>query len=255
VALPLLFVSNRTKIHLKNGRIVSPQFLSSRETYIEVDSSSISGSYYLYDLLSIKTKSGSVSIDIDPKPVGRVPAPAVFVLNSRSGSVDVQYPASGTNIPSRDYRTTIISQDGSISGRYLHGTNTVVESRSASIGIEVLPYAADDNPSTLHTKSRSGSSKIEVLSPYLNFRSPIKRLSSTHIAESGQLVLTYPDEWEGKLSGQTTSGSLNLRGSALRVIERGSRGGGHYIVAEKGDGESTMKFNTRSGSVDALVGF
>jgi hypothetical protein len=249
-------VKNSTVVSIKSGGVTAYPFVSSRKTYINSNSGSISGSYGLYDVLSIRSTSGSISVDVDPKEIDKDhPAPAVFSVHSNSGSVRVDFPFAGADIPERDYHSNIISQDGSINGRYIHGSQTSLESQSASIDVSLLPYSADDYPSTLHTKSNSGSQKIDLLSPYDNPGSSIKRLSSTHSVSSGQLVLSYPDEWEGKLSGQTSSGSLNLRGNDLEIIEQGSRGGGKYVVAKKGDGESVMKFNTQSGSVDANIGF
>jgi len=251
-----LIVTGAAEIVLTSGSLFSKRLISSRETRIDVGSGSVSGSYNLYDLLSIKTSSGSISVDINPKPVDdEHPAPAVLLVHSRSGTVNIQYPVATAEIPDRDYRTTVVSQYGSVGGKLLHGRHTAIETQSSSINVQVLPYAADQYPSTLNTKSTSGSTRLELLSPYKYAGTAMARLSSTHTTVSGQLVLDYPDEWEGKISGQTRSGSLKLSGSDVNVIDQGSSGGGHYIVAKKGDGNSALKFSAQSGSVDATVGF
>jgi len=181
------------------------------------------------------------------------PKPAELVVHSQSGSVSVK--VSGLDIPKREYRTNVISKGGSIHGSYIHGKQTIIESSSGSIGVDILPYSANDYESTLFTKSNSGSQKITVLSPYFNPGTSIARLKSTHIGSSGQLQLKYPQEWEGRISGQTSSGSLTLKGRNVEIIKFGSRGGGKYVIAKKGEGDSALQFDIHSGSVDATIGF
>jgi len=251
-----LVVQNTTKISLESGALTVNPFISSRKTYIEMGSSSISGEYSLYDVLSIQSKSGSMNVDVKPKKADPdSPQPAVLEMRSKSGSINVQFPPHGGEVPEREYHTTVVSSSGTINGRFLHGKHSVLETSSSTITADILPYSADDYASTLHTRSASGSQKINVLSPYFDPRTTIARLSSTHFTSSGTLSLIYPDEWEGELSGRTSSGSLSLRGRDVRIIDQGSSGGGKYIVAEKGDGESKLRFNTKSGSVNAVVGF
>jgi hypothetical protein len=250
-----LSVQNTTEIKLASGQLTSHPFINSRKTYIDTDSNSVSGEYALYDILQIHSKSGSISVDVEPKAAdSNHPKPAKLVVKSQSGSVNVNYPIAGTEIPEREYHTAVVSTGGSISGRYLHGKSTTIQSSSASLDVEILPYAADKLASSLYTKSISGSQKIRLLSPYLDPGTAITRLSSTHTVGSGQLTLQYPEEWEGRLSGQTTSGSLLVYGRGVKVIESGSRGGGKYILAKKGNGDSTLKFDTQSGSVRVGVG-
>jgi hypothetical protein len=249
-----MIVKNTTEISLNTGGLSAHPFVSSRKTYINGGSNSISGDYGLYDLLSIRSQSGSVSIGVEPKEADKEePKPAVLTVHSGSGSIRVQ--TSQMNIPEREYRTTVIAQDGTISGSYLHGTLTDIESASASIDVDILPYSADGYASTLLTKSASGSQKVNLLSPYTDTGKAIARLKSTHVVASGQLQLAYPDAWEGQIEGRTSSGSLTLQGRDVDIIEQGSKNGGKYVVAKKGDGASSMKFDTQSGSVQASIGY
>lgn len=83
----------------------------------------------------------------------------------------------------------------------------------------------------------------------------LKDMKSLHTAQSGTLVVSYPREWEGKITGETTSGSLSLKGEDVDIIEEGGRGSGRYVVAEKGDGEGKLEFRSQSGSADVRIGF
>ncbi|WEW55278.1 hypothetical protein PRK78_000707 [Emydomyces testavorans] len=66
---------------------------SSREIIVHKTSDGIWGRYPLYDLLSMSTTSGSISIVIDPKPAdpNNPTKPAKVVLRSGSGSISVQF--------------------------------------------------------------------------------------------------------------------------------------------------------------------
>ncbi|KAF2432023.1 hypothetical protein EJ08DRAFT_659376 [Tothia fuscella] len=251
-----LSVDNTTEISLKSGGLTAQPFIKSRKTYIDSKSNSISGTCPLYDLLSIRSQSGSISINVEPQKVDKEhPEPAVLIVQSKSGSVNINFPSIGGEIPVRDYQTTIVTTGGSIQGRYIHGTRTLIETQSARIDVSIVPLAANSSASTLSTKSQSGSQSIRLLSPHLDPGTSMNRLSSTHTALSGKLELSYPDEWEGRVAGQTKSGSLSVHGSGLSIIEQGSRGGGKYIVAKKGEGDSVIRLKTLSGSADVGVGF
>jgi uncharacterized protein involved in type VI secretion and phage assembly len=101
----------------------------------------------------------------------------------------------------------------------------------------------------------SGASSIELLRPYNEHENALKRISSSHSARSGQLQLRYPDEWQGSIFGEARSGSLSLRGRDVRMIDQSTGAGKKYVHAQKGHGESTLKFDIESGGVDAIIGY
>ena len=71
-------VSNQANINLESGGLYTHTFISSK-TRIDLGSGSTSGTYALRDLLSVKTTSGSISVEVEPKEADRKhPAPAVF---------------------------------------------------------------------------------------------------------------------------------------------------------------------------------
>lgn len=222
----------------------------SRKRRIDTGSQAIAGDFDLYDLLSIRSYSGSISIGVHPQPADEEnPVPAELLINSYSGKVSVDFPAFSA--PERDYRISIDSKHGAVGGNVLHGHMTSVVSQSARIEMQFTPYATGDYSSTLRTASQSGAQHITVTSPVKDIGKAITHMSSVHSTMSASLGLWYPREWEGTIEGHTGSGSLNLHGGNLDIIRRGSyHNSGHYILAKKGNGNSTLTFHTGSGSAD-----
>lgn len=244
-----------TIINLRQGRLVSDAFGSSRETYIDTRSSSISGTFNLHDLLSIKSRSGSVSVDINPRPAreGQTAMPAVLEVESRSGSVQVRYPANESNIPDRDYRTNIDSRSGSVRAKILHGSETKIKIRSGRLDAQILPFGIKGVSSSLITELRSGHTSVDVLKPR-GHGDPLSRMASSHSVRSGGMDLRYPDEWNGTIYGDARSGSVSVRGRGVEIIKQKDKGAHKYIRAKKGNGQSKLEFDVRSGSGSATFG-
>lgn len=244
-------VRNSTSITLTTGTLDATS-LSSRETHLETISGSISGKYALYDLLSVVTKSGSVNINIDPKEkAADGPSAALFYANTMSGSIRVD--TERKNIPERDYIVSINSTAGSVDGTFIHGSKTEMSSVAGGINIDLLPYSSGDS-SILSTKTIDGETKINLRAPYTTPRSMMGKLVSTHTSVSGQIDLTYPQEWEGHLEGQSVTGVLHLEGKDLELIRQDEKPGLNRVEAKKGNGGSTMVFKTLNGGCNVLVG-
>ncbi|KAK5121866.1 hypothetical protein LTR85_004437 [Meristemomyces frigidus] len=234
--------------------------LDARKRFIDNGSQSLTAHFDLYDLLSIRSWSGSLNIGINPQPADKEhPVPAEVMIESHSGSVNVDM--ATFNAPERDYAVSINSYSGSIGGHLIHGRKTTVVTRSASISLRFTLSGASNHSSSLSTTSQSGQSDITVLSPIsfaggsqsveqqptTHSTSPsIKQMSSFHSTASGSLVLRYPSDWEGTIEGHTQSGALQLHGRDIEVIQRGP----HYVVAKKGTGDSKLSFHTASGSAN-----
>jgi hypothetical protein len=244
-----LNVTNTTRINVHAGGLDATPFFSSRETRIDVGAGSVTGEYSLFDLLQIQTHAGSVTVNVIPKEADKEkPVPAVLTIGSDAGSVHAAFPPPGTGIPKREYHTTAWSHQGSINGNYIHGLNTTLESNAGSITADILPYAADSYESILHTRTDAGAQRINLLSPYTNAGTKIGGLTSSHLTHAASLTIEYPPEWEGQIEGRTGVGALTLRGD-VRIIKEGGVGPvGGYVLAEKGDGKSEMKFRTSAGS-------
>ncbi|KAI3333093.1 hypothetical protein F4824DRAFT_503385 [Ustulina deusta] len=119
-----------------------PQTPDLRRIILQTTSKSISGSYPLYDLLSIATESRSISVAVAPHSASEDPSrPASLELKSSSGSVHVTFPGTfvePSGIPVREYITSVSTQSTSISGTFPLGSHTSLDSRSGSLSAELV---------------------------------------------------------------------------------------------------------------------
>lgn len=68
---------------------------------------------------------------------------------------------------------------------------------------------------------------------------------------SGSVRVNYAAEWEGRISGDSRSGSVSLRGPDIVLDESASS----HVAAHKGDaGAGSLAVRTGSGSVSISVG-
>ncbi|KAI4723511.1 2-nitropropane dioxygenase [Aureobasidium sp. EXF-10727] len=109
----LYYISNQTDFITVSGSLSAAYWESGRETRIDVISGSVSGRFALKDLLSIKTASGDIDIDVEPKAESpTAPRPASFVATTNSGSIKASFPMSDAvgEIPPRLYHTKVESK-------------------------------------------------------------------------------------------------------------------------------------------------
>jgi hypothetical protein len=241
-----LHVSGTTTLTSQTGRVDSGSFFNTRKTYISSGSSSLSGHFKLYDLLSITSTSGSIDVTVEPQEVDeKNPKPAELIVESHSGRIGL---GAMRSPPARDYITSVESRDGRISGTVLHGSKTVVKSKSGMIELNLLPVG--DSASNLHIGSASGRQQVTVFSPVypsgVKGSGKLSKMQSTHTSQSGALQLKYPGEWAGKIDGSTSSGSIEVTGWGVHVIEQQQ----HHVSAEKDadEGGSNIVFRGQSGS-------
>jgi len=222
---------------------------------------SISGTYPLYDLLDLKTLSGSISVTIVPHPGN---APAVLRLASTSGSIRIKIDKSYLNAAeiathqdalNRTFDTEISSFSGSIGGSILvgGGGKTMVTVRSGSLDLAIYPVNIDDGSaeSTLSTSTASGSSHIKVHNPVLGGK--LTQLVANHQSTgSGSMTIKYPSTWEGGIHALSVgSGSVSARGQGLKFEQYGKkevvgwRGGenNRKVIDVKTLGSGSINFN------------
>lgn len=219
---------------------------SNRQFRQHETSSSISGTYALYDLLDLKTFSGSISITIVPQP-GHLPA--VLRLAATSGSINVKIDKSYLNAAqnsryqdalNRTFDTKISSFSGSIGGSILvgGGGQTSVSSRSGSLNLAIHPVNVDHGSpeSKLSTSTTSGSSNLKIKPPI--FGGKLTQLVAHHHSiGSGSMTIKYPSTWEGGVHAKSLgSGSVSVKGQGLQFEQYGSK----EVVAWRG-GEKNRK--------------
>ncbi|EME88039.1 uncharacterized protein MYCFIDRAFT_85937 [Pseudocercospora fijiensis CIRAD86] len=252
--LSVFDVNKHSIFNLIRGTI-SAEHWSSRETEIDVISGSIKGNFALRDLLSLKTHSGSVRVNADPKDADPENIkPANFLVATSSGSVRVEFPTK--DLPLREYQTRIETQSGSVGGTYILGVFTSFHTQSGSVKPRLIPVFNSTTPSQLHIDTQSASQTISILTPH-QYPGAFAQLLMEHkyTSSSGSLHLTYPQEWEGYIEGETVSGSIHVKGKDVHVLSQGRVGHVYeHFVARKGFGQGRVGFKTSSGSVNIQVG-
>ncbi|KAH8708544.1 hypothetical protein GQ44DRAFT_690874 [Phaeosphaeriaceae sp. PMI808] len=245
-------VTNSTRISLTKGTLDTVA-LNSRETYLSTISGSISGMYALHELLSIKSKSGSVNIDIAPMPAAPGSTkPAVFMVDAISSSVRTDFKRK--RIPERDYQIYINTTVGSVDGRLIHGSRTEINSVAGFVNADLLPFKSGDYASTIYTNTQSGQTSVTLRSPYKAKNVPMTRLTSVHKTTSGELDLRYPEEWVGHVNGTSMSGALHMQGLSLELLGENTEPQKNHVEAKKGSGGSKLEFDSVSGACEIKIG-
>ena len=264
--------ANILKVSTEDGSVSFPSgdatkmHINPRSIEIHTGSGSVSGTYPLYDLLKVSTQSGSISVDVDPQEASRSePKPAVLELHSTSGTVSVDTPMLATNnksalsskVPYRDYQTQISSNSGSLQVTLIHGSSTTLTSSSGAVRAALSPLGPPEEESYLYTKTRSGSTDITVFPSVSHPRKPMRQFYGDYRYQSGSLKIRYPEEWEGTVQGQTSSGSISVEWPGLHIIRRTLptiRTLLSVFKGVKGHGDGTLRFQGASGSVSLRGG-
>jgi len=224
----------------------------SRETVIDLASGSVTGTYSLYDLLSIHTTSGHIDITLSLQNASTsAPKPALLRLSTASGSIRVQTPAlkDPLRIPDREYKTSISSHSGSIEAKIPHGTHTSLKTASGSINAKLVPCGPNTSRSDISTQTHSGSTDIKLHPSAINASQPLRKLYADYQFGSGGLRVAYPSTWEGTVEGKTVSGGVDVEWEGLRMVKDRKGYVGREIEAVKGEGEGVLRFYGYSGRV------
>jgi len=137
----LQLVSGNIYIHSTAGSISSESTdLDARKIEIETNSNSILGFFPLYDLLSLKSNSGTVKVNVEPKEYGPVEHAGTLLVRTVSGGINANTATS--SIPARNYTTQVHSTSGTVSGSYLLGIASTINSVSGTIDADF--YTAGD---------------------------------------------------------------------------------------------------------------
>lgn len=256
-----------------------PPGFSSREIVVGTSSGDITGTVLLYDLVHIKTDSGDIDITILPQPAphGGGFSVAQLELGTASGDIRCRFPVyNAVKIPDRDYRTSVRTHSGDISGDYVIGTEALFKVISGDLEIIALPTTFES--STFKTETNSGSTHVTVLEPLSRHRtsfplpsdntdignddpylihpplvvpadpdvsvaqSPIserhlRRLKSYHDCSSGDQKIHYPTAWDGEITAVDITGNIRVGGDGVRTIsDRRRNWTYHEMVARKGLG-------------------
>lgn len=161
---------NLSSVEISKPSGMPPGF-SSRRIAVGTSSGDITGTIFLYDLVSIKTDSGDIDITILPQPAPHDGSSNVaqITLGAASGDIRCRFPVyNAAKIPDRDYRTSVQTHSGDIRGYYVIGTEAIFKVISGDIEIIALPTTFES--STFKTETNSGSTHVIVLEPLSRHR-------------------------------------------------------------------------------------
>jgi DUF4097 and DUF4098 domain-containing protein YvlB len=246
----LQLISNNIFIHSTAGSISSETTgLNSRKIEVETTSNTISGSYSLADLLALKTVSGAVNVDIEPKEAGPEEHAGTLLIRTGSGTIEANTITS--RIPNRKFTTQVHTVSGSVSGNFLLGASSNIDSASGSINAEL--YTAGDvaNRSCI-VNSVSGS----IHSTIHDDSYKLGTVRSNFQSRTGKVDVQFPSAWEGHIQAETKTGSIDIAGDGVKIIKDTSAfpGFGKVVIAEKGDGYSNLSTETINGAISVRIG-
>lgn len=245
-------VTKSTHLSLTKGTLDAAAF-NSRDTHLQTISGSISGLYSLSDRVAVVSKSGSVNIEIEPKPAtDGTSSSAIFTVDTHSSSVRTDFRRK--RIPDRDYQVYINTTVGSVDGTFIHGSRTEINSVAGAVTADLLPYKSGDYASTIRTKTDSGQTSVTLRSPYKAKNVPMTGLTSVHSTTSGELDVSYPQEWVGHVDGTSLNGALHMAGKDLELLNENDQPGQNHVEAKKGDKGSSLEFDTVDGECKIKIG-
>lgn len=246
----------------------------SRRRHIDTGSHPLSGTYPLYDLLTLRTTSDALAATIHPHPIDpHAPAPATLQVSTHSGTIDVAMRGSSAvdaPPPPRDYDVALASHSGRITAHLLHGVRTEARTHSGAMELKLTCVGStttstsststaaaagqsrSPSSSTITTQTHSAQQTVHVVAPPGLLLLGGGPLRSSHTTHSGQLTLRYPGEWEGTIEGSMWSAGVEIQGPDVEVVERTARA----VRARKGRGSagSVLEFRTWSGKVKIVFG-
>ncbi|KAH7021210.1 uncharacterized protein B0I36DRAFT_435083 [Microdochium trichocladiopsis] len=146
--------------------------LNSRVVKVGTTSGKIGGHYPLYDILDLHTTSGNIDVSITPHEIlSSAPESAALTIHTTSGSIHAAMPIRSTsNVPDRDYVTSIKGVSGTLHLDLIQGSKTVIKTTSGGVDLILLPVIdlgshSPSSPATLETSTTSSHLNVEILDP------------------------------------------------------------------------------------------
>ncbi|KUI62824.1 hypothetical protein VP1G_09956 [Cytospora mali] len=227
--------------------------LDSRHVEVKTVSSSITGTWPLYDYLGLQTMSGAVRAGVQPKEaLKEKPLPAVLYVHTTSGAVEIYEPVVdaaaaavaalavlrtegeagaeefGTAvrdiIPPRQYEVEIQTMSGSIRGSVAFGSACHIHSTSGTIDLNLLPVL--DRSQITSSPRRGGSSSRSVLetattsgTTVINVLGALWKNVQTGSYVAPVLQLPTSPQQQGQRQGQEQEPETTFASPAIRVLD------------------------------------
>ncbi|KAK6609705.1 hypothetical protein H4I95_02764 [Botrytis cinerea] len=240
----------------------------SRHIVVETVSGRIEGIYPLYDLLKVSSQSGSIGIEVQPKPVlESTPAPATLDINTSSGHFFVGSTgnfdtASGMiQLVVRPVLSATSDDDDDESGNEF-STHSVSGNTHVtlldplftlpSINGKARNSVIESNPDS-HDSSYTPALVDLSSSSIQAYKSKLRTVYSTHRTSSGSIEAYYPLAWIGNIEAKTISGRIELEGKGIDIVERHDGWGYKSIKARKGVERDEDGSSVRLETVNAAI--
>jgi DUF4097 and DUF4098 domain-containing protein YvlB len=246
----LQLISNNVFIRSTAGSISSETTgLNSRKIEVETTSNTISGSFSLADLLAIKTVSGAVNVEVEPMETEFEKHVGTLLIRTASGNIKANTLTS--TIPNRDFNTQVHTVSGSVSGTFLLGTTSNINSASGAINTAFHTAGSLANRSCI-VNSVSGS----IQSTIYDKSYKLGTLRSNFHSQTGAVDLHFPTAWEGQIQAESKMGSIDIVGDGVDIVKDITPfpGAGRIVVAEKGDGDSNLSAQTLNAPISVRIG-
>ena len=266
-----LTINNRLWMSATVGSVTMPgsNGIGTSFFYRSLDASfgsgSVIGTYCLFNSLSIGTRSGNIDVNIVPRAqLGDDVEHSFLNLKSVNGDIkaktldlhDIQLGPLPQSNPYRAFHSTVSTSSGKIEVQLIHGNSTSLNSMSGSINAILIPFDNMPQASEITVTNAGGDNNITVTPSIFQSQSPIKRLYGFFTSYTGNMCITFPTTWEGKLRGQTLSGGVWIDWSSLSIISDSKPQGPYWrrLIAVKGSGEGEISFQETSGSMELRDG-
>ena len=257
---------------------VAPYALKSRQITVSTVSGNISGWFPLYDLLKINSVSGDVQVQVAPKPADEKSAKsATLDVETISGEIKIEEPLrdatrtgkKSKKLPERDYVVKVDTKSGRINANVAMTRRATFETISGDILLDLQPFITDSKhfENALTTQTKSGNTKLTLHEPIvisdngddkeaLEVRSKgslLNNLRSRHASISGDVLLDYPQAWEGQFKASSLSGDISIAGKDVKIT-KSSGPIIRNVEGYKGNGDSHIKMDTMSGDLKLTIG-
>ena len=262
VAPGLDFESNHMSLRSRSGSLVGTEVdtFTPRSITLYSQVGSIVGTWSLAQTIILQTgdwrnSNAPINVDLIPKRWSSGPTTGgVLQVRSTGGDIDIRMPFARNKVSLRNTSIDISSSTGSISGTFVTGIHTLLETGgNGTIDAVLLPYFGLPLTSKIATSTEAGSTSIEVLSPLVDEYSGVQPLLDTrseHTSASGNMSLKYPLEWAGLAIGVSDAGHVSVAGIGVDNVVKDD----YIVVGRRGTGMgSRLDFTTHSGHAELVI--
>ncbi|KAJ6782711.1 hypothetical protein PWT90_07598 [Aphanocladium album] len=260
----------------------APYRLQSPDCFMVSELGAVQGWFPFYNRLTLVSGLGEVTAQVGLKSLDLLQGSSPqLVASSRRGNINLtavppqrdRFGEIDGKFPERDYYSVVQTRMGNITAQLAMGSRTEFETVSGNTQVDLQPILGRQTRQStrnlmLTTLSETGDSQIRIREPIwtdaikqpgLNeqaavYREPWGNLDARHISSGGNMLITYPDSWTGRINWQgAESEQLSILGSGVTILRQWGSSIKH-IEATRGTGRSVVNIDGQEGSVILAIG-